>query len=372
MPTRKGAAHWIEARQRWQISVQKDGERRAFTSTTPGKKGKVEAEKAADAWLDGRTLARDMRYEQFYAQFLEEVRNTTGSANFAKHEQMGRLWLLPRLGKKRLQKITEQDYQNCINDAFRHGLARKSCANVRASITTSCRYAKKRKLIDHIPDMLTIPHAAPIGEKIILQPDDLRKLFTIDTMTVRGKETPAFYLHAWRFIVLTGLRRGECCGMQWSDIDGNVLTLRRSINSLRETTHGKNDNARRTMALPSMALEELAAQRQQLKKAGILSPWVFPDRYGDESNPNTIYKTWVTYRDEHGLAPCTLHELRHTMISIAKGDVPKELLKRVVGHSDAMDTFGVYGHAVDGETERVAGILDGLFHGLLDQNQYSL
>jgi len=359
MPTRKSEARWIEARQRWQINVQQDGERRTFTSKTAGTKGKIEAEHMADVWLSGRISAQNMRYEQFWAEFLEEVRTTTGSANFHKHEQMGRLWLLPTLRRKRLRQITEQDYQSCINAAFRRGLSKKSCCNIRASITTSCRYAKKRRLIEHVPDMLTIPKAAPVKEKTILQPDDLKKLFS------NGKEEPAFYIHAWRFIVLTGLRRGECCGLQWDDIQGNSLTLRRSVNSLREITHGKNDNARRTMVLPALALEELEAQRQQLRQKGILSPWIFPDRWGGVSNPNLVYKNWVRFRDEHGITPCTLHELRHTMISIAKADVPEELLKRVVGHSRAMDTFGVYGHEVDGEGERVASILDGLFHSLL-------
>lgn len=365
MPTRKNEARWIEARERWQINVQQDGERRTFTSKTPGKKGKVEAERKADAWMENRISVRDIRYEQFYAEFLEEVKNTTGTANYKKHEQIGRLWLLPRLRRKRLRQITEQDYQNCINAAFRKGLSKKSCCNVRASITASCRYAKKRRLLEHIPDMLTIPHGAPIKEKAILQPNDLKKLFSIDTMTVRQKNAPAFYIHAWRFIVLTGFRRGECCGLQWDDLHGDVLTIRRSINSLKEVTYGKNDNARRAVVLPALALNELREQRQMLLRRGILSPWIFPDRWGEQGDPNLIYKQWVRYRAEHDISPCTLHELRHTMISIAKADVPEELLKRAIGHSKSMDTFGVYGHEVEGEGKRVAGILDRVFSSLL-------
>lgn len=58
MPTRKNEARWIEARERWQINVQQDGERRTFTSKTPGKKGKVEAERKADAWMENRISVR--------------------------------------------------------------------------------------------------------------------------------------------------------------------------------------------------------------------------------------------------------------------------------------------------------------------------
>ena len=40
-------------------------------------------------------------------------------------------------------------------------------------------------------------------------------------------------------------------------------------------------------------------------------------------------------------------------------------LKRMVGHTKNMDTFGVYGHEVDGEAEKTAQIIDGVFNDLI-------
>ena len=51
MAERKNEAAWMESQQRWQIKVQLNGDRKTFYSTKPGKRGKVEAEKKADAWL---------------------------------------------------------------------------------------------------------------------------------------------------------------------------------------------------------------------------------------------------------------------------------------------------------------------------------
>ena len=48
------------------------------------------------------------------------------------------------------------------------------------------------------------------------------------------------------------------------------------------------------------------------------------------------------------------------MISVAKSDMPEQLLKRIVGHGASMDTFGVYGNDVDGDLERAAVVLDGI------------
>ncbi len=70
LPTRKNEARWIESRQRWQINVQNDGERKTFTSATIGPKGKITAEKAADKWLESKHT-KDVRFNVLWDRFLE-------------------------------------------------------------------------------------------------------------------------------------------------------------------------------------------------------------------------------------------------------------------------------------------------------------
>ena len=60
----------------------------------------------------------------------------------------------------------------------------------------------------------------------------------------------------------------------------------------------------------------------------------------------------------------SLYELRHTFVSIAKV-LPEGQLKTIVGHSKSMDTFGIYGHELNGEREKSAAILDDEFTRLL-------
>ena len=163
--------------------------------------------------------------------------------------------------------------------------------------------------------------------------------------------------------MVTGLRRGELAGLRNEDVK-NTLTVRRSINYLGEETHGKNENARRTMMLTGIALDILADQKAMLDRMGIESEWVFPNKYGDRSDPNLIYKHWVKYREHHNIN-CTIHEMRHTFVSVNKVNMPLELLKSIVGHSVSMDTIGVYGHEIDGEKELAAQYIDSAFASLL-------
>lgn len=352
-------AVWSEAKQHWRIDVQRDARRRSFYSPTPGKKGKIEAERKADTWLESQKTD-SIRLEQAFAGFLEQTLLLTSRSTHEQREALGRRWILPTLRLRKLASITSQDWQDCINAAYRKGLSKKSCENIRGVITAFARYARKANYAMIRPEDLEIPRDAPIGTRRVLQPDALRMLFTVDTLPAWGKAAPCWYIYAWRFSVVMGLRPGELAGLKRGDIDGAALNIRRAINNLLEQTGGKNQNALRTLVMPPTAAGILDQQADMLRRAGVVSPWLFPDEDGNAMSQRAVYKIWRRYADPLGIR-CSPYELRHTMISYAKYKLPKQMLKRYVGHSDSMDTYGTYGHDIEGELEEAAQLLDGVF-----------
>lgn len=365
MPTRRTSeAIWIESKSYWQVKVQRDGVRKAFTSPLKGRKGKHEAENKADEWL--RNGTEDMRFPAAWERFLADQKERTGTANYKKHEYVGRMYLIPEIKNAKLARITPNMWRACMDRGLKAGLSRRSIQNIRLSISAFINYARRERwTIERLErgDLVVSNNAKPPMRKI-LQPDALKKLFTIDTITKWGKDEHSFLIHAWRFIVLTGLRRGELCGLKNEDVQDGVVTIRRSVNAQQEVTSGKNDNARRRFALSEIAKEELQAQRDMLKSRAIVSEWVFPDEYGEMLNSTHLYAMWDTFRNQHQLG-CSLHELRHTFVSIVQNDMPMPLLKNMIGHSDDMDTSEVYGHAVNGDMIRAAGIVDDVFSKLV-------
>lgn len=363
---RRAEAIWIESKQYWEIKVQKDGTRKSFRSSVTGRKGKHEAELKADKWLETGTA--EMRFEQAWDIFLKWQEQHTGTANFRKHEYIGRMYLKPEMAGKKLNKIRPAMWQACIDAGVQAGLSRRSCSNIRASISTFLRHAKRERW-EFIPveeGDLKIPNsAAPAKPKRVLSFDDIRTLFSDPTIVNRGKTITAHYIHAWRLFVLTGMRRGELCGLRHEDIGEHSITIRRSINSFREETSGKNDNARRTFALTAEMKNVLEDQKKHLESLGIESPWVFPDQYGERPVANNVYGQWETYRRQHGIEP-SIHEMRHTFVSLHKADLPIELLKSVIGHSSNMDTIGVYGHEVDDDQVRAAEIISSVFAKIIN------
>ena len=62
MTTRTNTAKWTGTR--WRIDVQKDGTRKSFYSSTPGRTGRRDANAKADKWLQTGVTDTAMRVRQ--------------------------------------------------------------------------------------------------------------------------------------------------------------------------------------------------------------------------------------------------------------------------------------------------------------------
>lgn len=362
MRTRTSEAIWIEEQQRWQIRVQVDGQRKAFYSSTPGKKGKAEAEHKADEWLSNACPSSDVRFADLTERYLSHLRTGNGTAHKNRQEATIRLYL-SQWNRRKVSSLTIVDYQEAIDacvEGREHPLSKRTCSHVRSTISALWKFAARAKIQMEQPIGLTIPTAATKGKRHILQHEDVRKLFS--------PELDKYYnVPLFRFIVLTGLRPGEVCGLRMEDLNGDTLTINRAINVNGETTTGKNENARRTIVLPPLAVDAIKMHHQQRKEKAVISPWLFCNTQGKNCNEKTLYHAWMRLR-QHGITATSLYELRHTMISLLKDDLPLPMLKQVVGHSASMDTLGQYGHEVNGEkkasAEKIAGVYDQILNGI--------
>lgn len=355
----------MEARQRWQINVQNDGQRRTFTSSTPGTKGKVEAERKADAWLKEPTTTERVKAGKLLEDYVEYLKATKSKSHAQQYGGFVRLYISPIIGPKRMNKLTEGDCQDVIDLAYsKKKLSDKTLRDVRACLLNWLKWCRQHGKTKLHPESLTVPAGARKPEKRVLEPDCLSTLFTSDKTTWRGREVTDWYIHAYRFAVLTGLRPGELCGLENRDVKGDKVSIRRAVNVHGEVTQGKNNNARRTFVLTSQAMAEVEAQRLQLRRAGIISHYLFSDEDGGQFLYKNLYRAWERYCEANGIPYVSLYELRHTYISVNK-EMPEGLKKMVVGHSRDMDTEGVYGHQMAGDLERAARYSEAAFASLI-------
>lgn len=362
MAKRKSEAVWFEDRQRWQINVQTDGKRKTFTSSIKGKRGKADAERKADRWLEEPTTAEVARVSKLLDEFEAHLKSTKSTGHANQYCGFIRLYIRPVIGLKKINKLTEGDLQDVIDIAYsKNKLADKTLRDIRGCIMSWLKWCRQHGKTRLFPEGLTIPAGAKKPEKKIVHPSGLTTLFNVTTTIYRGKCIEDWNIHAYRFEVLTGLRPGELRGIEdRRDLRGNKLTIRQSINVRNEITQGKNNNARRTIQLSAMAMAEVEAQRAMVKKAGILSPHLFPSADGGCLNHKNYYRAWGRYCEANGIPKTSLYELRHTFISVNK-EMPAGLKKMVVGHSKDMDTEGVYGHEMAGDMAKAADYTEQAF-----------
>ncbi len=192
----------------------------------------------------------------------------------------------------------------------------------------------------------------------------------------------------FRLAAMTGMRRGELCGLRWADVDfaaGN-LEVRHQLLVVRspgatdgglmfsETT--KTDRGRRTIGLDPTTVAVLKARKseQSVKRLAMGAGWqnerglAFTEADGRPLDPESVGKVFDRRVARLGLKRLRFHDLRHTHVAhlIAQGIDPLTISRRV-GHASASFTLDRYGHlfpqADSDAATAVAAMVDGAILG---------
>lgn len=363
---RTNEAVWSEKEGRWCLQIARNGIRRNFHSSIPGRKGKIEAERKADEWIASEIKDGSAKVDYLFDLYIKDMEQNDLYAK--QYIGYGRRYIKPDIGQKKIGDLCEQDLQDILTKQYRRGLSKHTLQNIRACLSSFLRFCRASKYTGLRPEMLRINKKAPCGHKRSMQPEELRILFSSEETLLYGKPVFDWYIYAYRFLVATGVRPGELCGLRWRDIEnGDTVKLCQSYNNDKQITTGKNENARRIIKLNFEANKSISDQLILLKKSNIVSPWVFPHPLtGEISTQQKILRAFHKYCEYHMIPKTTLYELRHTYVSVNK-EMPTELLKAQVGHSQAMHTLDVYGHELEGERERAAQYSTEAFRKIIEK-----
>jgi integrase len=179
-----------------------------------------------------------------------------------------------------------------------------------------------------------------------------------------------------RVAAMTGLRRGELCGLRWSDVDldAGLLSVRQTITMAgRRVVTGdvKTPTSRRVVDLDPQTVavlrRHLVTQKEYRLMAG--PGWtdtglVFTMPDGKGWNPDTITQAVERLVGSSDLPRITLHGLRHTHTThlLASGMNPR-LVSARLGHASVAFTLDRYAHVMPGQgkaaAEAVAALVDG-------------
>lgn len=175
----------------------------------------------------------------------------------------------------------------------------------------------------------------------------------------------------WGFFVFfciaffTGARKGEIHALKWSNIEGNIMHIRRSISQKfkggDEETAPKNDPSVRDLQLPEPLIQILNEHKERQRNT---APLQFSEDYrvcGGERplRDTTIDNRNRKYAEKAGLPHITIHEFRHSHVSLlANEGINIQEVSRRLGHSTVQETWNTYCHLYPREEEKAIEILN--------------
>ena len=222
----------------------------------------------------------------------------------------------PSLGSKQISKVTAADVQTLYRKLQREGgvdggaLSPATVRRIHGVLHQALNAAVDRHLIVKNPtDDVTLPKKVTAA-KTILNDKQLERF--MEAIKADEHWHDFFYLE-----ITTGLRRGELCGLMWTDFDAEkgTLTVRRTLHNkegggyyVGETKTGAG---RRIIKLPPSTVKLLSE-----RKRTSISQWIFPNPIHPEDPimPNSGYTRMKKLLAEAGLPDMRFHDLRHPYV----------------------------------------------------------
>ena len=279
----------------------------------------------------------------------------------------------PFIGHKQLASLTTADIQKFYNKIKKEGrvhphpihghvLSDSMVRKIHMMLHEAMEVAVRERYIVRNPtDNTTIPKKTTT-EKQVLDDSQLNRF--LEAIQCEPYWHDFFYVE-----VMTGLRRGEICGIKWSDIDFNegTLCIKRSVStkegggvSIGET---KTDAGVRTIIMPPSVATLLWK-----KRSDAINEWVFPHytNPSDPLHPSSAYKKLKTLLKRLELPLLRFHDLRHTFATQATdGGVDPKTLAGILGHTDASFTLDTYTHVTSDMQRGASAIVNNMMQQFL-------
>ncbi|NLK95234.1 MAG: site-specific integrase [Clostridiales bacterium] len=371
----------------WKVSISlgyKDGKKQIHRKQ--GFKTKKEAEIYATEILNKKNKgyvapsgSSNIIFKDFIIKWFTEYKSKTiGINTYSRYKSSLDKYIIPNLGSYKLIELNNVIIQDFYNELICTG-QKPSTAKKTLEVLNNClKYAKNLKLIYNLPtDIEKIKIVKPIIE-----------YWNEEELSYFLNQIKSHYLYKPVLIsVLTGVRIGELCGIQWKDINfekgtisinGQVL-FNKNSKELIYTSILKTDTAYRIISIPKILIDYLKHIKDNICPAD--NDFVVLNRNGSMCTPKNLsenfskvvckYKKSIDEIIQEGkkvpsnymqLKQISFHGLRHThaTLLILNGDNIKSVSERL-GHKDITTTLNTYTHVMEEMKENTAALLQNIF-----------
>jgi integrase len=361
----KGMGHYYtnpDGKRYWRRRI--DGQEQYLSADTP-----KELQEKVNEIIDLKITKSKLKVDEWFTKWLNYVNALRKKATYNQYNDIYKKHIKPEIGNRKLNGIKSYDIQAIILSMNKKGLSTWTMKHAKKVMNGAFSKAVKDKIISSNPvpkgdseQKIDIPNRQAKPRKT-LNHEELVKLF-------RQLESSRWIWSA-KFMLVTGIRRGELLALRWSDIDyiNNRITVDKS-----DSSTGLGDTKTKIHYIPLSPLMKiyLAGQRQMLegepnpilhnedlKKANL----VFPNKSGVMLKPGSYYTMMTRAAAKAGIK-ASPHCLRHTFVYMNRKKLSLKELQNILGHDESTTTLDIYGDMIDESTDETAKQMDETFKDL--------
>ena len=334
--------------------------------------GKAEAQSLETKLLAEVSAPADTKttVRMLYDEYMQDKRTVVRETTYDKVRRTLEHCVLPHLGKVFLSDLDVNTLSRWKTTIANQDTKTSTKQKQYQELNTMLKFAVKRGYLpknplDQIGNFRDVYFEKPQDTLHYYTPDqylrfsDAAKASAIERDTMIEWGMYVFFSIAF----YTGARKGEINALKWSDLEGNIMHIRRSISQKVKgddvETPPKNKSSYRDLQMPRPLLDILVEH-----KARQMTVRRFSDAYrvcgGEEPlRDTTIEKKNTAYAEAAGLPHIRIHDFRHTHASLLVNEgINIQEIARRLGHSKVEQTWNTYAHLYPREEERAVSILD--------------
>ena len=270
-------------------------------------------------------------------------------------------WIYPALGDLKLPDITSSEIDALLLSMQAAGKANATVVKIYIILSGLFKMAYKADKIDRNP-MDKVDRPKPRKDEV--KADEVEAYTAEELQHILDclSQEPL----KWRALVLllvdSGMRRGECCGLRWENIDFAANKITVAGNLCYTAKKGvyldtPKNRKKRTIDIDPDIMALLRELRQQQSRQAI-SAYVFSqDGSPEPMHPQSPTRYLKKFSERYGVPDLHPHKLRHSFASVAithGADVAS--VSEKLGHSDKATTLRMYTHANEESIRKASSI----------------